>query len=211
MRQEDLQAARRRPSSRYSSYRASEDVSELPNAPAGGRTHDFFADAPDRLWVTDDRVRAAVRRQGVPVPPSSTATTGPCRGGGYRPRRAPPTSPTPASRPRWPARDPAPGLVLHTDRGGQYHARSFASICERRGSCAPCRARATRRTTPAWRGSSAGSRWSSSTRGTGGASRREVFAAELDRWLTYYNEERPKESLGWMSPMQYRRATAAAR
>ena len=33
---------------------------------------------------------------------------------------------------------------------------------------------------------------------------------ELDRWLTYYNEERPKESLGWMVPPQHRRPAAAA-
>ena len=47
------------------------------------------------------------------------------------------------------------------------------------------------------------------TRGWRGVSAGE-FAGELDRWLTYYNEERPKESLGWMSPLQYRRSTAAA-
>ena len=42
-------------------------------------------------------------------------------------------------------------------------------------------------------GSSAGSDGFFDTRDWRGVSA-EVFAAELDRWLTYYNEERPKES-----------------
>lgn len=33
----------------------------------------------------------------------------------------------------------------------------------------------------------------------------EAFIAELDAWLRYYNERRAKQSLGWLSPMQYRR------
>ena len=31
------------------------------------------------------------------------------------------------------------------------------------------------------------------------------FVEELDAWLRYHDEGRPKESLGWLSPMQYRR------
>lgn len=37
-----------------------------------------------------------------------------------------------------------------------------------------------------------------------GRSARELIS-ELDSWLAYYDEERPKQSLGWLSPMQYRR------
>lgn len=32
----------------------------------------------------------------------------------------------------------------------------------------------------------------------------EELVARLDAFLRYYNEERIKESLGWMSPVQYR-------
>ena len=32
----------------------------------------------------------------------------------------------------------------------------------------------------------------------------------LDAYLRYYDEERPKEKLGWMSPMQYRRSLGLA-
>ena len=36
------------------------------------------------------------------------------------------------------------------------------------------------------------------------------FCRMLDAYLRYYNEERPKEKLGWMSPMQYRRSLRLA-
>jgi len=34
----------------------------------------------------------------------------------------------------------------------------------------------------------------------------EIFMEELDRYLRWYNQERVKESLGWMSPVQYRQS-----
>ncbi|MCH3942952.1 MAG: integrase core domain-containing protein [Atopobiaceae bacterium] len=33
----------------------------------------------------------------------------------------------------------------------------------------------------------------------------EEFASRLDAYLRYYRDERPKQSLGWMSPACYRR------
>lgn len=36
------------------------------------------------------------------------------------------------------------------------------------------------------------------------------FCSMLDAYLRYYNEERPKEKLGWMSPMQCRRSLGLA-
>lgn len=36
------------------------------------------------------------------------------------------------------------------------------------------------------------------------------FCRMLDAYLRYYNEGRPKERLGWMSPMQYRRSLGLA-
>lgn len=32
----------------------------------------------------------------------------------------------------------------------------------------------------------------------------------LDAYLRYYNEERPKEGLGWTTPMQYHRSLGLA-
>lgn len=36
------------------------------------------------------------------------------------------------------------------------------------------------------------------------------FCRMLDAYLRYYNEERPKEKLGWLSPMQHRRSLGLA-
>ena len=36
------------------------------------------------------------------------------------------------------------------------------------------------------------------------------FCRILDAHLRYYNERRPKEGLGWLSPMQYRRSLGLA-
>lgn len=36
------------------------------------------------------------------------------------------------------------------------------------------------------------------------------FVERLDRWLAYYNEDRIKQSLGWMSPRQYRESLGLA-
>ena len=36
------------------------------------------------------------------------------------------------------------------------------------------------------------------------------FCRMLDAYLRYYNEERPKEKPGWLSPMQYRRSLGLA-
>ena len=36
------------------------------------------------------------------------------------------------------------------------------------------------------------------------------FCRMLDAYLRYYNEERPKEKMGWLSPMRYRRSLGLA-
>lgn len=38
----------------------------------------------------------------------------------------------------------------------------------------------------------------------------DEFMALLDSCLRHYNEWRPKESLGWLSPCQYRRSLGLA-
>ena len=38
----------------------------------------------------------------------------------------------------------------------------------------------------------------------------EEFASMLDAYLRFYNEGRIKESLGWKSPIQYRRSLGPA-
>ena len=38
----------------------------------------------------------------------------------------------------------------------------------------------------------------------------EELVEEIDNYIKYYNEERIKEKLGWMSPMEYRLNNLAA-
>lgn len=38
----------------------------------------------------------------------------------------------------------------------------------------------------------------------------EALKSEIERYITYYNEQRIKEKLGWMSPVQYRLSLLAA-
>lgn len=38
----------------------------------------------------------------------------------------------------------------------------------------------------------------------------EEFKSEIERYIKYYNEQRIKEKLGWMSPVQYRLSHLAA-
>ena len=38
----------------------------------------------------------------------------------------------------------------------------------------------------------------------------EKLKLEIKRYIKYYNEQRIKEKLGWMSPVQYRKSLLAA-
>lgn len=38
----------------------------------------------------------------------------------------------------------------------------------------------------------------------------EDFIGRLEQYMRYYRDERIKESLGWMSPMQYRKSLGLA-
>ena len=95
--------------------------------------------------------------------------------------------------------------VVHTDRGGQRFSSGRIGLCERFGVV---RSMSRKGRSPDnarmegffgrlktgffdvrdWSGKGAGE-----------------FVEELDAWLRYHDEGRPKESLGWLSPMQYRR------
>lgn len=99
-----------------------------------------------------------------------------------------------------------PGAVVHTDRGCQYWRDGWLEILEAHGAR---RSMSRKATSPDnarmegffgtlkneffyfrdWRGVTVGE-----------------FEELLGEWLRWYNEGRPKASLGWMSPSEYRRA-----
>jgi putative transposase len=100
--------------------------------------------------------------------------------------------------------------ICHSDRGCHYRWDGWTEICKRNGitrsmskkGCSPdnsaCEGLFGRLKNEFfyyrdWTGVSA-----------------EEFIERLDRWLSYYNNERIKEPLGWLSPMQYRKSLGLA-
>ena len=91
-------------------------------------------------------------------------------------------------------------------RVAQYHARSWAGICEEHG-VARSMSRRGRSPDNARMEGFFGllKRELLRCRDWEGASMEEL-CAQLDEWLTWYNEGRRTIRLGWKSPMEYRRS-----
>ncbi|CAM2908287.1 Integrase catalytic domain-containing protein [Slackia exigua] len=102
-------------------------------------------------------------------------------------------------------RRPGARTTVHSDRGGHYRWPGWVSICERHGLA---RSMSRKGCTPDnaamegffgrlkneffyyrdWRGVSV-----------------DGFVARLESYLEYYRRDRIRESLGWLSPDEYRR------
>ena len=187
----------------YSSY-----VGEVSSAPDNLVRRDFHADAPNRLWLTDitefkieagkvylspilDCFDGKLVSWSIGKSPDSGLANSSLQkacgtlSGGERP-------------------------ICHSDRGGHYRWPGWIEICKENGvirsmskkGCSPdnsaCEGLFGRLKNEFfyyrdWSGVSI-----------------EEFAARLEEYLRYYNEERLKESLGWMSPNQYRRSLGLA-
>ena len=162
MAEEGLRARAPR-AARYSSYAGEEGRAAAPNlllVDAGRDLHDFSAAAPGEVLVTD------ITEFRLPDDPRKVylSTSPPSRWAPRRPRRSwPRCSPAP-----W----PPPGAASRSTAtaAGTTAPPTGSAPAGRPGWRGRCRARGTRRTTPPARGSSAGSRSSSSTGGTGAGS-----------------------------------------
>ena len=113
-----------------------------------------------------------------------------------------------ALRMAWFPRRPAPGLIIHSDRGSQYCSADFQralssygmlSSMSRKGNC--------------WDNAPTESLWGSlkvgRLHGRRFATRRDAMDEIVD-WLGFYNHMRLHSSLGYVSPMQFERAWLAA-
>lgn len=100
--------------------------------------------------------------------------------------------------------------VCHSDRGGHYRWPGWIEICAEHGLV---RSMSKKGCSPD----------NSACEGLFGRIKNEFFyyrdwsgvpvdefMERLEEYLRYYNEDRPKESLGWMSPNQYRRSLGLA-
>jgi transposase InsO family protein len=113
-----------------------------------------------------------------------------------------------ALRMAWFRRQPAPGLIFHSDRGSQYCSHEFQgaltgyamrSSMSRKGDC--------------WDNAVTESLWGSlkvaRLHGQRFKTRRDAMDEVID-WLSFYNHRRLHSTLGYVSPMQFERAWLAA-
>ena len=100
--------------------------------------------------------------------------------------------------------------IIHGDRGCHYRWPGWISICKEHGLVRSMSAKGCSPDNSAMEGFFGrlkneffyGRNWQ-------GVSPQE-FSMMLDAYLVYYNERRLKESLGWLSPMQFRRSLGLA-
>jgi transposase InsO family protein len=115
---------------------------------------------------------------------------------------------TEALRMAWFRRRPAPGLIVHTDRGSQYCGDEFQkalsgygmrSSMSRKGDC--------------WDNAPTESLWGrlkvGRLHGHKFATRRQAMDEVID-WIAFYNHRRLHSTLGYMSPRQYEERWVAA-
>lgn len=198
MREEGLAVAYARRKSRYSSYRG-----EISDAPENLMNRSLSAPAPNELWLTD------ITEFAIPGGKVYLSPVLDCFDGalvswaiGTRPDAALANGSLAAAR---------EGLrgwerpVIHSDRGCHYRWPGWLSICEGRHLVRSMSRKGCSPDNAAMEGLFGRLKneffyhrdWSAVTA--------EQFCAMLDAYLRYYNEERPKEGLGWRSPLQYRR------
>ena len=108
---------------------------------------------------------------------------------------------TDALKMAWFRRQPAPGLIFHSDRGSQYCGHEFQgtladykmrSSMSRKGNC--------------WDNAPTESLWGRLKVGRLYGQRFETRRQAMDEvidWLTFYNHRRLHSTLGYVSPMQF--------
>lgn len=206
MREEGLEVPRLRRPRRWSSY-----AGEVSDAPPNLVARDFRAGLPNFLWLTD------VTEFRLPAPGQPKVYLSPvldCFDGGlasWSISTSPDAELANSSLARACATlSPGEAPWVHSDRGGHYRWPGWIAICEEHGLTRSMSAKGCSPGNSACEGFFG--RLKSEffhCRDWGGVTAEE-FMAGLDAWLRYYNEERPKEALGWMSPMEYRRSLGLA-
>ena len=203
MREEGLKVCRKRAGKPYSSYKG-----EISDAPPNLVKRDFRSGLPNFLWLTD------ITEFSLPAGKVYLSPVIDCFDGAVVSWNAS-TSPDAdlangmleaACSTLAPGEHP----VIHDDRGCHYRWPGWISICERHGLIRSMSAKGCSPDNSACEGFFGrlkneffyGRDWSGVSTGT--------FIGMLAAYLRYYNEGRLKESLGWMSPMQFRRSLGLA-
>lgn len=183
----------------YSSYEG-----EISKAPENLVARNFHADAPNRLWLTDI-TQFSIKAGKVYLSPIIDCFDG--MPVSWRIGVSPD-----AELANSMLREACERLhdgdrpIVHSDRGSHYRWPGWIEICEREGIT---RSMSRKGCSPD----------NSACEGFFGRLKNEFFydrdwddvsidnfIGELDGYMRYYRDERIKESLGWMSPMQYRKS-----
>ena len=203
MAEEKCQVIYHKKAKRYNSYKG-----EVSDAPPNLVKRDFRAGLPNFLWLTD------ITEFGIPAGKVYLSPVLDCFDGAL-PAWSISTSPDSElanSMLEAACHTLAPGEhpVIHDDRGCHYRWPGWISICEKYGLVRSMSAKGCTPDNSAMEGFFGrlkneffyGRDWTGVSIGE--------FMAMLDAYLVYYNESRVKESLGWLSPMQFRKSLGLA-
>lgn len=190
---------------KYNSY-----AGEITKAPNNLVKRDFHADKPNKLWLTDiTEFRLPDTETKVYLSPIIDCFDGRLVSWSIG------TAPTAklANQSLIDAcctlqREDSP--IIHSDRGSHYRWPEWIQICKEHNltrsmskkACSP-----NNSTCEGFFGRLKNENFY--YRDWAGVDAQE-FMIQLEQWLVYYNEERLKESLGWMSPNQYHRSLGLA-
>ena len=200
MREEGLEAIYNKRRARgYSSY-----AGEVSKAPENLVNRRFRADEPNRLWLTDITEFRLPGGEKVYLSPIVDCFDGmPVAWSiGLHPdKRLANSSLLKACA----ARPAGARTTIHSDRGGHYRWPEWIGICEENGLVRSMSAKGCSPDNSACEGFFGRLKneffhyrdWEGVTA--------EEFMGRLEAYLVYYREERIKKSLGWLSPMEYRR------
>ena len=198
MHEEGLIVIRPNKTKKYCSYKG-----ELTDAPKDLIKHNFSAKRPDEIWLTDMTEFALPSNKKIYLNPIIDVFDGAPVSWRIGPRPTKALSEgslkdailkmRPNSKP-----------VIHSDRGVHYRTPSWIALCDkagitrsmsRKGCCADnsaCEGFFGRLKTEFFYGRN----WSGISV--------EEFIKRLDSYLRYYRDRRIKQSLGWLSPREYR-------
>lgn len=200
MREEGLEVVYNKRRARgYSSY-----AGEVSKAPENLVNRRFRADEPNRLWLTDITEFRLPGGEKVYLSPIVDCFDGmPVAWSiGLHPdKRLANSSLLKACA----ARPAGVRTTIHSDRGGHYRWPEWIGICEENGLVRSMSAKGCSPDNSACEGFFGRLKneffhyrdWEGVTA--------EEFMGRLEAYLVYYREERIKKSLGWLSPMEYRR------
>ena len=200
MREEGLEVVYNKRRARgYSSY-----AGEVSKAPENLVNRRLRADEPNRLWLTDITEFRLPGGEKVYLSPIVDCFDGmPVAWSiGLHPdKRLANSSLLKACA----ARPAGARTTIHSDRGGHYRWPEWIGICEENGLVRSMSAKGCSPDNSACEGFFGRLKneffhyrdWEGVTA--------EEFMGRLEAYLVYYREERIKKSLGWLSPMEYRR------